>query len=133
MCSNHIAPTLSHFITEEWEMAEEKKLVVKWECPKCGATPEKHGKGGHDKCQYLDGPMMGGSRECGGFICECEYDCDDEDHGTNFGHPCGNAMCYHCGWSGIFPKKPKGLQAWEKKALDAGWVPPESRKKELGL
>jgi hypothetical protein len=29
------------------------------------------------------------------------------------------------------PVRPKGLQPWEKKALDAGWTPPPSRAKEL--
>lgn len=67
-----------------------------------------------------------------GFICDCEED-TGPDHGMTLSDTCPTATCYHCGWSGTFPPKPKGLQAWEKKALDAGWTMPEARAKELGV
>ncbi len=102
-----------------------EKISIKWACPKCGAEANEHGKGGLEKCQS-------NSHSCMGFICECEEE-TDEAHGTTFDDPCREANCYHCGWGGTFPIKPKGLQAWEKKALDAGWTPPAKRAKELGL
>jgi len=113
--------------------SDEKLMIITWACPKCGATPDEHGKGGRDSCEYLDNVLSSGQKNCGGFICECDEDGSDDEHGTSFEHPCTNAVCYHCGWNGKFPKKPKGLHAWEKKALDAGWIPPEQRRKELGF
>ncbi len=101
-------------------------MNVAWACPKCGADANVHGKGGDDKCQY------GTQVDCPGFLCECDED-TGEDHGNTFADPCTSANCYHCGWGGTFPIKPKGMQAWEKKALDAGWSMPEARKKELKL
>lgn len=95
--------------------------AVEWACPKCGATPDSHGNGGVDKCR--DNPTG-----CGGFVCECDYeDFIDLSHGLSHADPCHLAHCYHCGWGGTFPQKPKGLQAWEKKALEAGWTPPDKR------
>lgn len=86
-----------------------------FKCPKCGATPQKHGKG---KC------LAGEGRECDGLICECDPidnpETDTETHGESFADKCTNANCYHCGWGGTVPAKPKGAQAWEKKALEAG-------------
>lgn len=108
-------------------MASVKKTRVKWACPQCGSEPEKHGKGGASKCDY----DRHGS--CVGFLCECDDHDSDRDHGMTFSDPCPNANCYHCGWGGEFPVKPKGIQPWEKKALEAGWVMPEARRKELGL
>jgi hypothetical protein len=65
-------------------------------------------------------------------VCECWDERDESDtHGETFADPCTNANCYCCGWRGTVPPKPKGLQAWERKALDAGWTPPEKRAKEL--
>jgi hypothetical protein len=95
---------------------------VKWACAKCGAEANGHGKG-----DCLE------SGRCIGFICECDHE-TDESHGVSFADVCHNARwCYHCGWEGSFPRRPKGLQAWEKKALEAGWTPTEARRKELGL
>jgi hypothetical protein len=102
------------------------KLKIEFKCPKCGTTPE--GCSGKTRQQCKDS-MRGSS--CGGFVCECEV--DTEEHGESFVDVCRDAHCYHCGWRGSFPVKPKGLQAWEKKALEAGWSPPEARAKELGL
>ena len=99
-------------------------MSVAWNCLECGAEPHKHGKGGKDACKARAGL-------CDGFTCEC--DDDDIEHGTSLANPCLNAVCSHCGWAGTFPVMPKKLLAWEKKALVAGWVPPETRKKELGL
>lgn len=100
---------------------------VKWACPNCQASANEHGKGGAEKCKDSQ------PKYCQGFLCECNDDGENEDHGTSFAMPCTEAICHHCGWGGQFPVKPKGLQAWEKKALDAGWAPPAARKKELGL
>lgn len=100
-----------------------------FKCPKCGAEPQKHGKGTCFETQ--DG------FPCAGMLCECDprnNPCsDDDDHGVAFTNMCHEARCYHCGWNGTMPVKPKGMQAWEKKALEAGWSPPADRAKELGL
>ena len=96
---------------------------VKWACPKCGSDANNHSdtysafcKGGH----------------CMGFLCECEEgEYESESHGKTYADPCKNAVCYHCGWNGKFPKLPKGLVPWEKNALNLGWTMPEFRVKEL--
>lgn len=115
-------------------MADEKKVMVKWACPDCGADANKHGAGGRAKC--VDSHNLGNTSSCSGFICECDpsiNERDGDDHGLTFDKPCTEANCYHCKWSGTFPVMPKKLQPWEKQALKAGWTPPEKRKKELGL
>ena len=94
---------------------------MKWACPRCGAEPEKHGKGGESRCNYDSTP-------CYGFVCECERDTDDETHGTTR-EPCPVANCHHCGWGGTFPLPPpkfdpKKLRGWAKTAWGAGWRPP---------
>lgn len=103
-------------------------MKSEWNCPKCGAGANEHGAGGRDKCNE-------GATSCQGFICECDprdnAASEQDDHGTSLTNPCREANCYHCGWGGTFPKNPKGLQTWEKKALDAGWTMPEARAKEL--
>lgn len=98
---------------------------IKWACPGCGAPPHKCGKGECESTIQFDG-------SCEGFVCECACD-TAKDHGKTFADPCRDAHCYHCGWGGTFPKKPKGLQPWEKQALDAGWAPPKKRAVELGM
>lgn len=116
-------------------MATKKKPPL-FRCPKCGATPSKHGKGGEDACVELNGRR---SVDCTGILCECFQDAelvrrsDEPDHGESFTNPCEHANCYHCGWCGTLPAKPKGLAPWEKKALEAGWSPPPDRASELGL
>jgi hypothetical protein len=104
--------------------------MFKFECPKCGAKPHQHGKGGKDKCQY--DPYV---QTCEGLICDCDMiqcpESEEPDHGTSLSNPCQEANCYHCGWGGTVPVAPKGLQAWEKKALAAGWQPPSDRLKEI--
>lgn len=92
-------------------------------CPKCGATPNEHGKGDCRNRRF----------ECTGFLCECDFDeeSDAPDHGVSLSNPCSNAQCDHCGWSGTVPVNRSKLLAWEKKALDAGWTMPEARAKEL--
>lgn len=114
--------------------ASKKKLAASlWACPDCGAKHQTHGKG--DYCK-LNAP---GHSSCDGLVCECWEEGVDEilsgapDHGISFANPCVNANCYHCGWGGSLPVKPKGLLPWEKKALEAGWAPPAKRKKELGI
>ena len=97
------------------------ELKFTWVCPKCSAPANEHGK---RVCIEREG-------NCMGFICDCDED-TGEHHGEVLSDPCTNANCYHCGWGGTFPVKPKGLQAWEKKAMEAGWSPPEKRRKELG-
>lgn len=91
---------------------------VEWLCPKCGAAPNTHGKGGPSKCN--DNSQLG----CMGFLCECDDEEEDETHGTSFTSPCPQAHCYHCGWEGKFPPLPKKAKNWEKQALQAGWTPP---------
>lgn len=103
-------------------------MKIKWACPKCGADANKHGKGGREKCK----DRHGSNDACNGLLCECDAE-ENDTHGESFETPCTNAVCHHCGWEGTFPAKPKGLQAWEKRALEAGWTPPEARKKDLGL
>lgn len=100
-------------------------MTTSFECPNCGAEPHQHGRG---QCRNR-------YDKCDGIICECYEDERSEldDHGHSLANPCTTAACTHCLWCGTIPKKPKGLQAWEKKALEAGWTMPETRKKELGL
>jgi len=104
------------------------ELVFEFKCPRCGAEPHRHGAGGRDRCKYE-------GEECEGLICECDPDenpdSEQKEHGTTLSNPCRNANCYHCHWGGTVPVKPKGLQSWEKKALEAGWTPPPARAKEL--
>lgn len=106
-------------------------MKFEFKCPKCGANPHEHGKGGADRC------INPGARDCEGLICDCdpeEYpDSELPEHGTTLDNPCHTANCYHCEWGGIHPKPPKGLQAWEKKALAAGWTMPKSREEELAV
>lgn len=99
-------------------------MKIEWKCPKCGAPANGHGKGGDDRCQACE------RGNCGGLLCECDGD-TAKSHGETYADPCEEARCFHCGWRGTFPKKPSGLQAWEKKALDAGWTMPDARAKEL--
>lgn len=102
-------------------------MKFEWACPKCGAKAHEHGRGEYETCD-------GEGRTCEGFICECADEGFDEAHGTTLASPCTEASCYHCGWGGTYPVRkgvPKGLQAWEKKALAAGWTPPPARAKEL--
>ena len=101
------------------------KVVIPWACPKCKATVDSHGQ---RPC------AVNNSDGCSGFVCECDFDeADTPDHGNTYDTACKEAHCYHCGWCGVFPKPPGKAAPWEKKALDAGWAMPESRKKELGL
>lgn len=83
----------------------------------------------------MPGPARRG-RFVRSFLCECwdVYDdfVDSKEHGHAFADPCTNAVCHHCGWHGTFPTLPKKAAPWEKKALAAGWTPPEARAKELG-
>ena len=103
--------------------------LIPWACPKCGAKANEHGKGGDDACKDEHGNKL----ECNGLLCGCD-DETDEHHGESFANPCHEARCYHCDkFAGTFPVKPKGLQAWERKALDAGWAPPPDRAKQLGM
>lgn len=102
------------------------ELKIPWNCPKCGVDYDGHKKDDDEKCK--DKSARGGS--CQGFLCDCD-DEGTEGHGDSYTKPCLNAVCHHCGWSGTFPVVPKGLQAWEKKALEAGWSPPEKRRQEL--
>ena len=69
---------------------------VKWACPRCGAEPSTHGKGGADACKSMGATCMG-------FICECDEDQLTSTHGEMKAEPCLNAVCYHCDWSGKMP------------------------------
>lgn len=105
-------------------------LVLEFKCPRCSAPPHKHGK---ERCG--DRQALWTGETCEGFICDCDSDefpqSNEDTHGKSFSNPCVTATCYHCGFSGTVPAKPKGLQSWEKKALEAGWTPPPARAKEL--
>lgn len=100
--------------------------TIEWFCPRCHAGPDEHGKG---LCASV---ARRGGESCQGFLCECDGETTKE-HGTTYADACPEATCHHCGWGGTFPKKPKGLQAWERKALDAGWAMPAARRREVGL
>ena len=105
---------------------------VKWACPKCGATPEGHGKGGAKVCH--DDGRFGGDSRCNGFLCNCldsgepEETVDASDHGHTQDNPCTNATCAHCNWFGTFPiplVDSKKLKGWKRQAWKAGWRPKE--------
>lgn len=85
-----------------------------WVCPDCGAQFNCK----KDDCD---------DRRCQGLICGCEHDTSNI-HGTTQSDPCKNAVCYHCNWEGRVPPTPKKLKPWEKKAIEAGWTPPEGWK-----
>lgn len=101
------------------------KPKMPWACPRCGATDD-HGKG----------DCLASGTTCEGLICECwehhdlnspEYKrTEAPDHGQVFDNVCTAAVCRHCAWAGTMPRAPKKLAAWEKKALEAGWTPPEN-------
>ena len=96
---------------------------IKWACPKCGAPPNDHGKGGADACRD---ELSRHSRDCAGFLCECEDSFTAESHGESADDPCESAVCHHCGWEGTFPVPaidPKKLRGWKKTAWEAGWRP----------
>ena len=96
----------------------------KWQCPKCGAEPHKHGRGGQAAC-------LAEASECEGFICECEMTEDYSsselpDHGHVRSNPCENANCFHCGYGGAFPPPPpKSWPKWAQTALKEHWSPPK--------
>lgn len=100
-----------------------EKVRYKWECPKCGAKDNAHGRGETAVCDR--------SGTCGGLLCECDIVAPLPMHGEVLDDPCEEANCYHCGWGGRLPALPKKLAPWEKKALEAGWAPPPARAKEL--
>jgi hypothetical protein len=54
----------------------------------------------------------------------CDGDTPPE-HGEHLGAQCPEAYCYHCGWGGHFPPTPKKAPSWAKKAMEAGWHPPQ--------
>lgn len=107
--------------------------AARWACPKCDSAPGQHGTGGKERCQY----DTSSKSSCYGFVCECDSEdnpaSEADDHGLSFANPCDQANCYHCGWGGKMPVRPKGLQAWERKALEAGWTMPAARARELGM
>ena len=107
-------------------MEKNKPIKVEWKCPDCAAEPNEHGKGGRDRC--ID--RHSSEAACAGFLCECDGE-TNPGHGESFADVCVSAICYHCGWTGTYPKPPMGIQAWERKALEAGWTPPADRAKEL--
>ena len=92
-------------------------MAMKWACPKCGAEPNKHGDGGDTNCKSQN------RHSCEGFLCDCDGDTSKE-HGETHADPCHTAACYHCGWSGTFPRPLRNMKPWEKTALAAGWTPP---------
>lgn len=102
-------------------------MKFEFRCPSCGAPPNACGRKSTDVCEGRHPEEL-----CMGFICECtSAEADTDGHGELLNNQCPEASCYHCGWGGVFPKAPKGMQAWERKALAAGWTMPPARKKEL--
>lgn len=95
-----------------------EKLKVEWNCPRCGAKPNECGRP-----EKAERGVCGG-KHCMGFLCNCDGDTPPE-HGETYDHPCTEAGCGHCGWGGTFPKMPGKWPTWTKKALAAGWTPPE--------
>jgi hypothetical protein len=93
-----------------------------WKCPKCGADANEHGTGGSEKCK--DSLFRQGN-SCQGFLCECPDSGESLTHGQLLSDVCEEAVCHHCGWSGKFPRLPGKILPWEKKALAAGWNPPD--------
>lgn len=94
--------------------------TIEWACPRCKAT--------HEHCNNVNVKRFGEHKtgySCSGFICECECEDPSPDHGTA-ANPCPTAVCHHCEWRGVFPPRPRKLLAWEKKAIDAGWTPPDN-------
>ena len=89
---------------------------IEWLCPKCGADANEHGRG---TCLVGD--------VCDGFTCLCETNVDaaSPDHGESLANVCPLAYCNHCDWEGVFPPMPKKMPPWAKKALAAGWTPPD--------
>lgn len=107
------------------------KVTTPWRCPRCTAEAGQHGKG---PCVERGKKTQQNESACTGLVCECDFDeGDEDDHGDTWKTPCSHAFCYHCEWSGTFPKPPSKATAWEKKALEAGWAPPPQRAVELGL
>ena len=100
-------------------------MRIKWACPKCEAGANEHGEGGGEKCLE----QRRNNEICQGFLCECDDDGEDEEHGLTHAKACPDANCYHCGWGGTFPQMPKKAAPWEKKALAAGWIPPGGLRK----
>lgn len=100
--------------------------VISWECPNCGAAYNKCGriKGVKPRNGFRVDDLDHVQGSCEGLICECEFD-TTEEHGTVHSDPCKTANCYHCGWGGTMPPRPKNLKPWERKAIDAGWSPPK--------
>jgi hypothetical protein len=90
-----------------------------WACPNCGAKAHKRGR---KNARPLNGfsredlESCGNTGQCEGLLC---------GHGKSFDNPCPEANCYHCGWGGSLPVRPKKLPTWAKKALDAGFPPPK--------
>jgi hypothetical protein len=72
-------------------------LTDGWVCPRCGATWDRHGRGGARACKTADGV------QCRGLECECEDGRCYSKRPDGFGwrrSPCKTARCYHCGWEG---------------------------------
>jgi len=94
---------------------DKERLIASksWACPKCHVTADGHSQS--EACPS----------GCVGFLCECPTEADSETHGTP-DDPCPTARCWHCSWTGTFPKKvvPKELKGWSKTAWNAGWRPP---------
>lgn len=92
-----------------------------WKCPKCETEACPEVCPDPEKCHTR---VSSDSHRCEGLICECDGD-TLEGHGDSFNDVCTNANCYHCGWGGQMPPKPKKILQWEKKALESGWTPPK--------
>jgi hypothetical protein len=86
-----------------------------WKCSECSAPWDACGEG---QCAGIHGA-------CGGLVCECMGVDTKPGHGESQDDACPNAVCGHCRWEGRVPPLPKKLEAWEKKALAAGWKPPK--------
>ena len=103
---------------------EQETADPRWKCPNCGAAAHGCGRKGAKPRNIRADDMDHKPGSCEGLLCECEDDGADPTHGVEFSNPCYDAVCYHCGWGGEMPPRPKKIKPWEKSALDNGWSPP---------
>lgn len=96
-------------------------MRIPYACLRCKSKPNKHGT----VPRYAKTEHGNRKDYCEGVLCQCPGDDVLETHGETFENPCLEAHCGCCGWGGRLPPLPKKMLPWERKALDAGWAPPD--------